>query len=135
LLAAVEPTISQEQGLNKFRIEWHKKFTLGFVCMIMFFVGAPFGALVRKGGFGVPVIASFIFYLMYYVLTMIAEKSVKAATISSWFGMWYPIFIILMIGVYLTYLAVNDKGLPSLKPFLSQLMSKIIDKKHKKVSI
>ena len=135
LLATIEPTISQEQGLNKFRIEWHKKFTLGFVCIIMFFVGAPFGALVRKGGFGVPVIASFIFYLMYYVLTMIAEKSVKAATISAWFGMWYPIVIIFLIGVYLTYLAVNDRGLPSVRPFLNQLMSKIIEKKHKKVSI
>ncbi|MBP5584129.1 MAG: LptF/LptG family permease, partial [Bacteroidales bacterium] len=135
LLAAVEPNISQEQGLNKFRIEWHKKFTLGFVCIIMFFVGAPFGALVRKGGFGVPVIVSFLFYLMYYVLTMIAEKSVKAATISAWVGMWYPIVIILAIGIYLTYLAVNDRGLPSLKPFFSQLMSKIIEKKHKKVSI
>jgi lipopolysaccharide export system permease protein len=103
--------------------------------MIMFFVGAPFGALVRKGGFGVPVIASFIFYLMYYVLTMIAEKSVKTASISAWFGMWYPIIIILLIGIYLTYLAVNDRSLPSVRPFVNQFMKRIIDKKHKKVTI
>lgn len=132
LLAAVDTEVEQEKSINKLRIEWHKKFTLGFACMIMFFVGAPFGALVRKGGFGIPVIASFIFYLLYYVLTMIAEKSVKAATISAWVGMWYPIVIILVIGVYLTYLAMNDKGLPSLKPFISELMNKVINKKLEK---
>lgn len=132
LLAAVDTKIEQEKGLNKLRIEWHKKFTLGFACMIMFFVGAPFGALVRKGGFGIPVIASFIFYLLYYVLTMIAEKSVKAATISAWVGMWYPIAIILVIGVYLTYLAMNDKGLPSLKPFINEVMTKVLNKKLEK---
>ena len=132
LLAAVDTEVEQEKGLNKLRIEWHKKFTLGFACMIMFFVGAPFGALVRKGGFGVPVIVSFIFYLLYYVLTMIAEKSVKTASIAAWVGMWYPIVIILIIGIYLTYLAMNDKGLPSLKPFINELMSKIINKKIEK---
>lgn len=134
LLAAVDTKVEQEKGLNKLRIEWHKKFTLGFACMIMFFVGAPFGALVRKGGFGIPVIASFIFYLLYYVLTMIAEKSVKAATISAWVGMWYPIAIILVIGVYLTYLAMNDKGLPSLKPFVNEVMTKVLNKKLEKIN-
>ncbi len=132
LLAAVDTEVEQEKGLNKLRIEWHKKFTLGFACMIMFFVGAPFGALVRKGGFGIPVIVSFVFYLLYYVLTMIAEKSVKTASIAAWVGMWYPIAIILIIGIYLTYLAMNDKGLPSLKPFINELISKIINKKIEK---
>lgn len=134
LLAAVDSKIEQEKELNKLKIELHRKLTLGFACMIMFFVGAPFGALVRKGGFGVPVIASFIFYLLYYVLTMIGEKSVKAATVAPWFGMWYPIIIIFIIGVYLTYLAVTDKGLPSLRPFLNQMMSKLLDKKLKKTN-
>lgn len=131
ILAAVDSNIEKEKGLNKLRIEWHKKFTLGFVCLIMFFVGAPFGALVRKGGFGLPVIVSFIFYLLYYVLTMIGEKSVKAATVSPWFGMWYPIVIILIVGIYLTYLAVNDKTLPSLRPYIQELMSKYFSKKVK----
>lgn len=131
ILAAVDSNIEKEKGLNKLRIEWHKKFTLGFVCLIMFFVGAPFGALVRKGGLGLPVIVSFIFYLLYYVLTMIGEKSVKAATVSPWFGMWYPIVIILIVGIYLTYLAVNDKTLPSLRPYIQELTSKYFSKKVK----
>lgn len=132
LLAAIDTKLDQEKGLNKLRIEWHKKFTLGFVCIIMFFVGAPFGALVRKGGFGIPVIFSFIFYLLYYILTMIGEKSVKAATISPWVGMWYPILIILIVGVYFTRLAINDKGLPSPMPFLKEISSKLLAKKQNK---
>ena len=126
LLAAVDNNKEQEKGLNKLRIEWHRKFTLGFACLIMFFVGAPFGALVRKGGFGVPVIASFVFYLLYYIMTMIGEKSVKAASIDAWLGMWIPVVIIMLISVYLTKLAVNDKGLPSLKPFFQEKFSKIL---------
>ncbi|MCQ2959795.1 MAG: LptF/LptG family permease [Bacteroidales bacterium] len=131
LLAAVDSNIDQEKGLNKLRIEWHKKFTLGFACLIMFFVGAPFGALVKKGGFGIPVIFSFIFYLLYYVLTMIGEKSVKAASVSTWFGMWFPIVIIMIVGVYFTKLAMNDKELPSPVPFLKNISSKILAKKMK----
>lgn len=133
LLAAVDSKIDQEKGLNKLRIEWHKKFTLGFACMIMFFVGAPFGALVKKGGFGVPVIFSFIFYLLYYVLTMIGEKSVKAATVSPWVGMWFPIVVILIIGIYLTYLAMNDKNLPSPVGYLKRISAKVLAKRQSKL--
>lgn len=128
LLAAVQNEVEQEKGVNKLRIEWHKKFTLGFACLIMFFVGAPFGALVRKGGFGVPVIVSFVFYLLYYVLTMIGEKGVKIATMNPWVGMWYPILVILIVGIILTYLAVNDKSLPSLKPFIDGIQHKILER-------
>lgn len=131
LLAAIQNKTDQKISLNKLRIEWHKKFTLGFACLIMFFVGAPFGALVRKGGFGIPVIVSFVFYLLYYVMTMIGEKGVKAATMSTWFGMWFPVFIILLIGIYLTYLAVNDKSLPSLKPFTNEIRQKLLKKRLK----
>ncbi len=130
VIAAIDNNVDQAKSINKLRIEWHRKFVLGFACMIMFFVGAPFGALVKKGGFGVPVIFSFIFYLLYYVLTMIGEKSVKAASISTWVGMWFPVVIILIIGVYLTNLAIKDKSLPSLKPFLHEISSKLLAKKQ-----
>lgn len=130
LLAAIQNKVDQKISLNKLRIEWHKKFTLGFACLIMFFVGAPFGALVKKGGFGLPVIVSFVFYLLYYVMTMIGEKGVKSATMSTWFGMWYPIVVILLIGIYLTYLAVNDKSLPSLKPYIDGFVHKVLKRKQ-----
>ncbi len=109
LTTAIENEQMQDMSLNKHRIELHKKFTLAFACLIMFFVGAPFGALVRKGGLGVPVIFSFIFYLLYYVLSMIGEKSVKSAENSAFQGMWYPTGIIVLIGIYFTYMAVHDK--------------------------
>jgi lipopolysaccharide export system permease protein len=100
LTTAVENEQMQDISLNKHKIELHKKFTLAFACLIMFFVGAPFGAMVRKGGLGVPVIFSFLFYLIYYVLSMIGEKSVKSAESPVFEGMWYPTGIILLIGVY-----------------------------------
>lgn len=125
LTTAVENELMQDMSLNKHRIELHKKFTLAFACLIMFFVGAPFGAMVRKGGLGVPVIFSFIFYLIYYVLSMIGEKSVKSAESSVYQGMWYPTGIILIIGVYFTYMAIHDKLITPPK-YIFSFIQKII---------
>ncbi|HON52479.1 MAG TPA: LptF/LptG family permease [Bacteroidales bacterium] len=134
LTTAVENEQMQDISLNKHKIELHKKFTLAFACLIMFFVGAPFGAMVRKGGLGVPVIFSFLFYLIYYVLSMIGEKSVKSAESPVFQGMWYPTGIILLIGVYFTYMAIHDKIITPPKDIFIQIYKKIVQffKQHSK---
>ena len=97
---------SQSEYINRHYIEWNRKFTLSIACIVLFLVGAPFGSIVRKGGLGLPLVASVVFFVLYYVVGMIAEKAVREGAIGSW-GMWISTFVMLPIGIYLTYLAVR----------------------------
>jgi lipopolysaccharide export system permease protein len=124
LTTAIDNNQAQDMAINKHRIELHKKFTLALGCFIMFFVGAPFGSIVRKGGLGVPIIFSFFFYMAYYIITMLGTKSVKAAELPAWQGMWIPTAIIFVLGVYFTYMAVHDKVLQSPKYMFSGVIKK-----------
>ncbi len=96
---------------NKFDMEWHRKFTLSVACIIMFFIGAPFGAIIRKGGFGMPLVISVIFYIVYHILSITGEKMVKTDTATAFSGMWVAILILTPIGILLTYLASTDSSL------------------------
>lgn len=95
----------------KYDIEWHRKFTLSVACLVMFFIGAPFGAIVRKGGFGMPVVISVILYIIYHILSITGEKMVKTETATAISGMWLAVMILSPIGILLTYLASTDSGL------------------------
>ncbi|MDR0941195.1 MAG: LptF/LptG family permease, partial [Bacteroidales bacterium] len=106
LATAIDNNETQDMTINKHRIELHKKFILALGCFIMFFVGAPFGSIVRKGGLGVPIIFSFFFYLSYYVLSMFGERAVKAVELPAFQGMWISTAVILVLGIYFTYMAV-----------------------------
>ena len=100
-----------ERTRIKYDIEWHRKFTLSVACIIMFFIGAPFGAIVRKGGFGMPVVISVIFYIIYHIISITGEKMVKTASTSATLGMWLAVLILAPVGLILTYLASTDSGL------------------------
>jgi lipopolysaccharide export system permease protein len=139
LTTAIDNNEAQDMTINKHRIELHKKFTLALGCFIMFFVGAPFGSIVRKGGLGVPIIFSFFFYLSYYVLSMFGERAVKAVELPAFEGMWISTTVIFVLGVYFTYMAVHDKVLRNPKYLFAGLVRKIknlkqrlVDMKHKK---
>ena len=95
----------------KFEIEWHKKFTLSFACIILFFVGAPLGAIVRKGGFGMPVIISVFLFITYHVISFTLEKMVLQDKLMVLPGMWTAAMVFLPIGFWLTYKAANDSPL------------------------
>lgn len=95
----------------RFDIEWHRKFTLSVACLVMFFIGAPFGAIVRKGGFGLPVVISVVLYILYHIFTITGEKMVKTEASSATFGMWLAIIVLSPVGIVLTYLASTDSGL------------------------
>ena len=97
---------SDREYINRHYIEWHRKWTLSLACIVLFLVGAPFGSIVRKGGLGVPLVASVIFFVLYYVVGMIAEKAVREGALGS-IGMWISTFVMLPIGLFLTYKAVQ----------------------------
>jgi len=108
-------------SLLRHKIEWHRKFTLSFACLILFFVGAPLGAIIRKGGLGMPVVVSVIFFLMYHVLSITGEKMVKEGVIEPYEGMWVASIFFLPIGVFLTYKATNDSVLFDIDAYIKAL--------------
>jgi lipopolysaccharide export system permease protein len=104
----------------KHKVEWHRKWALAAACIIFFLIGAPLGAIIRKGGFGMPVIVSVGFFITYHIVSVTAEKMVKESEISVSEGMWIANLILLPIGLYLSYKANSDSqlfSLPTIKKF------------------
>lgn len=89
-------------------IELHRKFTLSIACLILFFIGAPLGAIIRKGGLGMPVVISILFFLLFHITSLTGEKMAKAGDIPVWAGMWLSSMVLTPIGVFLTYKATTD---------------------------
>jgi len=94
--------------ITRHEIEWHKKFVLSISCLVLFFIGAPLGAIIRKGGFGMPVVISVILFIIYFIISMFSEKMVREAILPAEIGMWLSTFILLPVGALLTIKAAND---------------------------
>ncbi|MBN1340807.1 MAG: LptF/LptG family permease [Bacteroidales bacterium] len=103
--------INREKLIYKHQVEWHRKFTLSFACLVLFFVGAPLGAIIRKGGLGLPVVVSVLLFVMFHVISMTGEKSVKSGALDANIGMWIAPAVLLPLGVFLTYKATTDSPL------------------------
>lgn len=100
--------IARQEEIIKNRLEWHRKFSLSFACFIFFFIGAPLGAIIRKGGLGMPVVVSVLLFIIYYIIDMMGIRSAKEAVISPVTGAWISAFILLPLGAILTYKSVTD---------------------------
>ncbi len=94
-----------------FQVQWHKIIASAIACMAMFFIGAPLGAIIKKGGLGIPVLASIIFFILFYVLSLLGEKWAKAGTVSVPFGIWMANAILFMIGFVFLLQARRDARL------------------------
>jgi lipopolysaccharide export system permease protein len=97
--------------VHRHQIEWHRKFTLSFACLIFFFIGAPLGAIIRKGGLGMPVVISVVMFIIYYIIDNTGYKMAREGLWEAYEGMWLSSAILLPIGVFLTYKAVVDATL------------------------
>ena len=105
---------SAKDGLNQLyrsKNDWHKKLSLPFSVIIFFLIGAPLGAIIRKGGMGTPIVISVIFFVIYYVISLSGEKMAKEGTWSSFTGIWISSFILTPIAIYLMIKATNDSSL------------------------
>jgi lipopolysaccharide export system permease protein len=120
---------AKSKNAAKHAIEWHRKFTLSFACFILFFIGAPLGAIIRKGGFGLPVVISTLFFLSYHIISISGEKMVREAVIPAYKGMWISSLILLPLGIFLTYNASTDASL--LNPDSYSRFIKLFRKKNK----
>jgi len=102
---------SKSKWLTKHEVAWHKKFTLSFACLVLFFIGAPLGAIIRKGGIGLPVVVSVLFFVLFHIITISGEKSAIAGATSVEFGMWIASAVLLPLGIFLTFKATSDSPL------------------------
>ena len=97
--------------LYRSKVEWHKKMSLPVSIMIFFLIGAPLGAIIRKGGLGLPVVVSVLFFVIYYIISLTGEKAAKEGNWEAVYGMWLSTIVLTPIAVYLTYKATNDSTL------------------------
>ncbi|MCI4641877.1 MAG: LptF/LptG family permease [Flavobacteriaceae bacterium] len=112
---------------NMHALSLHKKYALGLSCIVLFFVGAPLGAIIRKGGLGLPMVIAIILFLTYYFLGVFTYNYAKEGNISPFFGAWIPTLIMLPLGIFLTRRATADKGMVqfgSILDFLKLLFTK-----------
>lgn len=110
--------------LRRHEIEWHRKFTLAFACMIFLFIGAPLGAIIRKGGLGLPTVISTLLFILYYIISMTGEKFVRESVLSSFQGMWLSSMVLVVAGVFLTYQATNDSAILNLDTYINWIREK-----------
>jgi lipopolysaccharide export system permease protein len=104
--------------IKSYEVNWHKKFTLSFACLVFFFIGAPLGAIIRKGGLGTPAVISILFFVIWYVISLSGEKLVEENLVSTVAGMWAASYILLPIGIYLTYKASTDSVIMNIDTYL-----------------
>lgn len=101
----------QRINIRKHEQVLHQKFTLSVACILFFFIGAPLGAIIRKGGLGMPVVVSVVFFVIYYVITIIGERVAVNGDMSVFLGAWISSIVLFPIGIFLTFKATTDAAL------------------------
>jgi lipopolysaccharide export system permease protein len=101
----------QQHAETMHAIEWHRKFTLSFACIVLFLIGAPLGAIIRKGGLGAPMVSAIAFFVVFFLLNNFGEKLAKSEQWSVYAGMWLSSFFLIPVGLFLTYKAMRDSQL------------------------
>jgi lipopolysaccharide export system permease protein len=107
----IDQDLPQKKNLWSYEVEWHKKLMLSFSCFVLFLIGAPLGSIIRKGGLGSPLIFAIGFFMVFYFSSTSGEKSAREGSLSPFTGMWLSTFILLPMGVFLTYKAMRDSQL------------------------
>jgi lipopolysaccharide export system permease protein len=115
----------QTENFLKFKVEWHRKFTLSFACVLLFLIGAPLGAIIRKGGLGMPLVIAVVFFVVFHIMSITGEKLAKTGAMEPWAGMWMATAMLLPIAFILINQARNDSQIFS-KEWYIRLGNRII---------
>ncbi|MDO5341574.1 MAG: LptF/LptG family permease [Bacteroidia bacterium] len=118
----------RDLNIRKHQQVLHTKFTLSVACLLFFFIGAPLGAIIRKGGLGMPVVVSVVFFVIYYVISITSERVAVSGDMPVFLGAWLSSIVLFPIGFFLTFKATTDSALLDVESW------KKIFKKNKKVS-
>ncbi len=112
---------SEKTQKNEYKIGWHQKINVCFACIVLFFVGAPLGAIIRKGGLGLPVVVAVFFFLAYFILTEAFASLAHEEILNPITGMWMPLVLFLPLGIFLTYKAATDSVLFDLDAYIQPI--------------
>jgi lipopolysaccharide export system permease protein len=123
----------REKFIARNDIEWHRKFTLSIGCLVLFFIGAPLGAIIRKGGLGLPLVISVVFFVIYHVISFTCEKMSREGIMPPYIGMWVPSLVFLPVGVFLTYKATGDSSLFDVDAYLG-IFRRVFRRKQNAIS-
>jgi lipopolysaccharide export system permease protein len=118
----------REKNINKHIISYYEKFALGFACIILFFIGAPLGALIKKGGIGLPIVIAIVLFLTYHFIGIFAKNSAEDSSVNPILATWLSTIIMLPLSIYLTNRATKDRSLVDLDGVLIPLKN-ILTKK------
>ncbi len=102
---------TRTDDITQHQIEWHKKLSLSIACLVLFFIGAPLGSIIRKGGLGLPLVMALLFFMIFYLLNIFGEKFTKDHLLYPIVGMWLPVIVLSPVGFFLTYKAMHDSQL------------------------
>ncbi len=114
------------------QIEWHKKLTFSLACILLFFIGAPLGAIIRKGGLGMPVVVSVVAFLIYYILMTIGEQMTAEEVLPPYIGMWLATFFFIPLCIFITRKAISDAALFNADTYLIPIVRLFQLKKKKR---
>lgn len=115
-------TNEDNRSLRIHKVEKHKKFTYSLACLLFFFIGAPLGAIIRKGGLGMPVIISVSIFIFYYIINSSGEKMAKSGAWYIPFGVWLSSMVLAPIGVFLTYKSNQDSAVFNIEGYRMFIM-------------
>lgn len=122
---------ARSKTMIKHKVEVQRKFTLSIACLLLFFIGAPLGAIIRKGGLGAPLVVSVVIFILYYIISIMGEKSVKEGALLPLVGMWISSAVMLPFGIWLTIKTTTDSPLMEADGW-SKFLSKLKRKKTPK---
>lgn len=120
-----------QKTIRRHGIELQKKFTLSFACIIFFFIGAPLGAIIRKGGLGMPLVISVFLFIFYYIIDNTGYKMAREGHLAVWQGMWLSSAVLLPLGILFTWKAVNDSAVFNKDAYIN-FMNRLIGKREKR---
>jgi lipopolysaccharide export system permease protein len=123
---------SRLKNVNRHKIEWHRKFFLAVVCLVLFFIGAPLGAIIRKGGLGIPTLIALGFFVFYQLLTMAGERMAKNQLVEPWLGMWISTVVLLPLSAWIMWHAMRESTLFKGTLLSRQLLKLVVGLRRKK---
>ncbi len=121
---------NDRKNLRLHLMAWHEKITMSIACLVLFMIGAPLGSIIRKGGIGLPLIFAVIFFVVFFLLNNFGRKFVKEDVMQPFSGMWMATFVLLPIGIFLTYKAMADSQLFN-KEFYYRMLKKFRNRNKK----
>ena len=127
--ASATTTVVAKRDVARVSVEWHRKYSFSFACIVMFLIGAPLGAIVKKGGLGMPVVISVAFFVVFWITTIVGEDMVKELVLPAYQGMWLATALLLPLGIFFTYKATTDSALFNLAGYID-FFKKLFKKKE-----